>query len=177
MGLNGCKQLIIVTLPDQLQSSSCITTNEQPYMRVNIPLFSLEESGHMTPPIGRAPTLSAATPAKTPWKPRISLRGKVNDLLIQAMVGNSNWESEHSTMGKEATKEVVMPLSPKLEDLTPPIDSSSQVSMEEGNASMESNPVDISPMVAAHSSHSDSPSVDLTELQMDANLAADHYFL
>ena len=39
---------------------------------------------------------------------------------------------------------------------------------------MESNPVNVSPTLAAYSSHSGSPMVDLTELQMDANLAADH---
>ena len=39
---------------------------------------------------------------------------------------------------------------------------------------MESHPVNVSPMAAVYSSHSGSQMVDLTELQMDANLAADH---
>ena len=39
---------------------------------------------------------------------------------------------------------------------------------------MESNPVNVSPMAAAYSSCSGSPMVDLTELQTDANLAADN---
>ena len=56
----------------------------------------------------------------------------------------------------------------------PPIDTSSQASVEEGEASLESNPVNVSPTAAAYSSHSGSPMVDLTELQTDANLAADH---
>ena len=46
--------------------------------------------------------------------------------------------------------------------------------MEEGEASMESNPVNISPIAAVYSSHSSGPMVDLTEFQTDANLAADH---
>ena len=41
-------------------------------------------------------------------------------------------------------------------------------------APLESNPVNVSPIAAMYSSHSASPSVDLTELQTDANLAADH---
>ena len=77
-------------------------------------------------------------------------------------------------MGKEATEEVVVSLSHKSEDPTLPTDSSSQASMEEGNISMESNPVNISPTAATYSSCSDSPLVDLTELQTDANLATDH---
>ena len=55
-----------------------------------------------------------------------------------------------------------------------PVNTSSQASMEEGEASVESNPANISPTTAAYNSHSSSPSVDLTELQMDANLATDH---
>ena len=49
-----------------------------------------------------------------------------------------------------------------------------QTSVEEGEASLEINPVNVSPTTAAYSSCSDSPMVDLMELQADANLAADH---
>ena len=55
-----------------------------------------------------------------------------------------------------------------------PVDTSSQASMEEGEASLESNPANISPITAAYSSHSASLLVDPVELQMDANLATDH---
>ena len=41
-------------------------------------------------------------------------------------------------------------------------------------ASLESNPIYISPAVAANSSHSDSPLIDLTELWSDANQAANY---
>ena len=111
---------------------------------------------------------------QNPWKPRISLVTEVDDLLIQAMAGNSSHESEHSTTGKAATAEVVMSLSHKLEAPAPPIDSSSQASMEEGEASLESNPVNVSSIAAIYSSCSASPLVDLTELQTEANLAANH---
>ena len=76
-------------------------------------------------------------------------------------------------MGKEAATEADMSLFHKEEILALPIDTSSQASMEEGEASLESNPV-ISPTVAAYSSPSSSTMVDVTELRMDANLAADH---
>ena len=128
----------------------------------------------MTLPIGGVHTLPMTTPIKTPWKPRISLRGEVNDLLLQAMAGDSSWEFGHSAMGKEATEEVVMPLSPKLEDHALLINFLSHVSMEEGNTFKESNPVNASPTMAAHSSHINSPLVDFTELQTDANQAANH---
>ena len=41
-------------------------------------------------------------------------------------------------------------------------------------ASLESNPVKVSPTTTAYSSHSESPMADLTELQGHANLAANH---
>ena len=77
-------------------------------------------------------------------------------------------------MGKEAATEADMSLSHKVEVPALTMDSSSQASVEDGEASLESNPINISPTAAAYSSHSESPMVDLTELQGDANLAANH---
>ena len=111
---------------------------------------------------------------KPPGKPRISLRAEVNDLLDWAMADDSSHELEHSAAGKVATAEAVMSLSHKSEAPALPIDTSSKASVEEGEASLERNPVNISPTVAVYSSHSGSPTVDLMELQTDANLAADH---
>ena len=99
---------------------------------------------------------------------------EVDDLLKWGMADDSSNESEHSTEGKAAAAEAVMSLSHKAEVPGPPVDTSSQASVEEEEASLESNPVNVSPTVATYSSHSDSPMVDLTELQVDANLATDH---
>ena len=74
------------------------------------------------------------------------------------MVDDSSCKSEHSATGKVAAA----------------VDTSSQASVEEREASLESNPVNVSPTTAVYSSCSDSPMVYLMELQMDANLAADH---
>ena len=142
-------------------------TDEHPHMKIDIPLLPPEEPECTTLPID-------ATPPKTPWKPRISLVTEVDDLLIWAMAGDSSCESEHSATGKAATVEVVMSLSHKSEAPALLIDSSSQGIMEEGEASLESNPVNVSPIAAAYSSHSASPSVDLMELQTDANLPTNH---
>ena len=143
-------------------------------MRIDIPLPSPEEPECTTLPLGRAHAIPAATTPKTPWKPRISLTAEVNDLLDWAMADDSSHKSEHSTLGKVAATEVVMSLSHKLEAPALPVDTSSQASMEEGEASLESNPVNFSPIVAVYSCHSASPMVDLTELPMDVNLAANH---
>ena len=174
MGLNGGDQPVTINLPEPLHSGSSITTDKHPHMRIDIPLLPPEEPECMTPPLDGVHAIPAATTPKTPWKPRISLMAEVNDLLTWAMADNSSHELEHSTAGKAATAEAVMSLSHKLEVPAPPVDTSSQASMEEGEASLESNPVNVSPTAAAYSSCSGSAMVDLTELQMDTNLATYH---
>ena len=99
---------------------------------------------------------------------------EVNDLLNRGMANDYNCESEHSAMGKEAATEADMPLPHKAEVPAPPLDTSSQASVEEVEASLESNPINISPTMARCSSCSDSPTVGLAGLQEDANLAANY---
>ena len=90
------------------------------------------------------------------------------------MVDDYNCKSEHSTVGKEAATEADIPPPQKAEVPAPPLDTSSQASVEEVESSLESNPINVYPTMAACSSHSDSPTVDLMELQVDANLAANY---
>ena len=52
-----------------------------------------------------------------------------------------------------------------------------KVSAPETEASMESNPICNSPTAVAYSSHSDSPTMDLSELQGNAHLAINHMLL
>ena len=82
-----------------------------------------------------------------------------------------NHEPEHSTMAQELITKVDASLSQKAEVPALPPDTSSQVSAKGTEASVESNAVYISPTAVAHSSCSDSPSMDLSKLQTDANLA------
>ena len=174
VGLNGGDQLVTITLPEPLHSSSSITTDEHLHMRIDIPLLSPEEPECTTLPLGGVHAIPSATASKTPWKPRISPMAEVDDLLKWGMADDSSHESEHSASEKAAAVEAVMSLSYKLEAPAPPVDTSSQASAEEREASLESNPANVSPTMVMYSSCSGSPMVDVTELQMDANLAADH---
>ena len=99
---------------------------------------------------------------------------EVNDLLNQGMADDYNHEPEHSAMGEEAATGTDIPLPQKAEVPAPPLDTSSQASVEEMETSLESNPINVYPPMAACSSHSDSPMIDLMELQADANLAANY---
>ena len=77
-------------------------------------------------------------------------------------------------MGEEAAAGTDILLPPKVEVSAPPLDTSSQASVEEVETSLESNPINVYPPMAAGSNCSDSPMIDLTELQADANLAANY---
>ena len=101
---------------------------------------------------------------------------EVNDLLNRGMADDYNCKSEHSATGKEAATEADTSPPQKAEVPAPPLDTSSQASVEEMEASLESNRIYVSPTEAACSSCSDSPTVDLTELQEDANLTTNYMF-
>ena len=90
------------------------------------------------------------------------------------MVDNYNREPEHPTMGEEAAAgaDIFPPL--KAEVSAPPLDTSSQASVEETETSQESNPINIYSPMATGSNCSDSPMIYLMELQADANLATNH---
>ena len=99
---------------------------------------------------------------------------EVDNLLTWGMTEDYYCELEHSTMAKEpATKADTSPPQ-KTEVPALPLDTSSQVSVAEMEASMESNPICNSPTAVAYSSCSDSPTMDLPKLQADTNLAVNH---
>ena len=85
-----------------------------------------------------------------------------------------NSKPEHSAMGEEASAGADIFPPTKVEVSAPPLDTSSQASVEEMETSQESNPINVYSPMAAGSNHSDSPMIDVTELQTDANLAANH---
>ena len=70
-------------------------------------------------------------------------------------------------MEKELATEADISPPPKTEVPALPLDTSSQASVPETEATIESNPIHDSPTAVANSSYSDSPTMDLLELQAD----------
>ena len=100
---------------------------------------------------------------------------EVNDLLDRGMMDNYDRELEHSAMEVPTTEVDASP--PLKMDITVlPLDTSSQASAAETEASMGSNTVSISTMAATHSSWSSSPIVELSKLQSDAHMAVHSIF-
>ena len=142
----GTDEPVTTTLPELLHSGASITTNEHPYMRINIPPPPLEEPECTTSPADKVHTISATNSPKTPPKPRVSIVAEVNDLLTQAMADESSHELEHSPVGKAATVEAVTFPPHKSEASPLPVDTSSQASMEEAEASLKGLPANVSPI-------------------------------
>ena len=166
--------MVTIDLPEPLHSGSSVTTDEHPYLQIDIPLPTPEEPEHTTLLLGGASGTPVDNIPKTLWKPRVTLMVEVNDLLNQGMADDYDCEPEHSAMEEEAAAGTDIPLLPKAEVSTPPLDTSSQASVEEMETSQESNPINVYSPMAAGSNCSDSPTIDLTELQADDNLATNH---
>ena len=60
VGLNGSDQLVTINLSELLHSSSSITTDEHPYMRIDIPLPTPEEPECTTLPLGGVASYSSS---------------------------------------------------------------------------------------------------------------------
>ena len=169
--MNGHDEPIITTLPEPLSSGVSIIASEHLYLGIDIPSPPWGESDIKAPPIGKASPIMVPSPPKSPPKFKGSMTAEVNDLLSQAVTEASSCESEHSPLGKIAT--VVVTMSPPWKSEVSPqlVDTSSQASIEEAEASLEDLPANISLIAAAYSSGSVSPLVDPSELQANANRA------
>ena len=100
----------------------------------------------------------------------------MNDLIDQGMMDNYDQELEHSTTAEVPSTEADTSSPSKREKPVLLLDTHSQASAAETEASMESNPAGALPTAAAHSSCSSSPITHLSELQSDVHLAVNSMF-
>ena len=129
MGSNGGNQSVTIDLPGPLHSGSSVTTDEHPYIKIDIPSPTPEEQDHANLPLGRVHATLAVAMPKTPWKPRVTLTAEVGDLLTWGMTEDYDHELEHSAMAKELATETDTSPPLKMEVPALPLDTSSQVSV------------------------------------------------
>ena len=174
--LNGGNHLVTINLPEPLHTGCSVTSDEYPYIEVNIPTPVPEEQGSTSPPLGRKHDTPTTPQPKIPWKPRVTLTAEVNKLIDWGMMDNYDQESEHSVMTEVPTTEAdtIPPLKTEMPVLS--LDASSQASTAKTEASVESDPIGTSPTAVAHSSCSSSPTTHLSELQSDVHLAVNSMF-
>ena len=171
VGLNWHNEPVITTLSEPLSRGTSVIACKNLYLGINIPSSPMEESEHKVLPIGKASPNTVPSLPKSPPKFKCSMAAKVDNLLTQAMADVSGCESKHSPLGKITTVSVIMSPPQKSEVSLKLVNTSSQASAEEAEASLEDLPANISPIAAAYSSRCVSPPVDPSELQAHANTA------
>ena len=98
---------------------------------------------------------------------------EVSNLLSQAVLEASSCGSQQSSPRRPTTAVILMSLPQKTEGLLLSTNTSSQASIDEGEASLEDILINISPIAAISGSDSTSTLMDLAELQTNANKALD----
>ena len=90
IGLNGCNEPIITSLPEPLASSISLTVGEPVYLEIDILPSLVEEPDQKIPPLGEVSTIVIASPHKSipqNWKERAAChRGQ--EPLIPSNTGN-----------------------------------------------------------------------------------------
>ena len=165
-----------IDLPESLHTGSSVTTDEYPYIKVNISTLVPEEQDSASLPLGGKHNTPTTTQPKTPWKPRVNLRAEVDNLIDWGMMDNYDQESEHSIMAEVPATEVDASPPLKMEKPVLSLDTCSQASAAEMEASVENNPISTLPTAAAHSSCSSSPITHLSKFQSDVHLAVNSMF-
>ena len=176
MELNQGDQSVTIDLPESLHMGSSVINDKYPYIEVNIPSLVPKEQGNTDLLLGKKCNTATANQPKTSWKPRITLTAEVKDLISWGMMDDYDRESEHSTKVEVPSPEAVTSLPLKREKPVLLLDTHSQTSAAETEASGESNPAGTLPMAAVHSSHSSSPITCLSNLQSDVHLAINSMF-
>ena len=92
VGLNGCKDPIITSLPESLANGISLTGGRSVYLEVNIPQPIMEEPDQKALPLGRCSPILMASPLKTtPPKPEweVSMTMELRSLLSWVMLDTS----------------------------------------------------------------------------------------
>ena len=171
VGLNGQDEPVITSLPELLASGISLTTGEPICLGIDIPSPPVEELDQKIPPLGKVSTILVASPHKSPLKSEGSMTMEVRNLLSKALLGMSSCGSKHSSPRRPTP--VAVPTTPPQKPERPPqpVGTSSQVSAEGTEASLEDIPTSISPIAAISRTRSVTPLVDAMELWVNANKA------
>ena len=157
IGLNRHDEPVITTLPELLDSGISLIASEHIYLGIDIPSPPVEEPDQKMPPLEDIPAILITSPPKSPPKSEGSMITEVSNLLSQAVLEASSCESQHSSPRRPNTAVVFKSLPQKPEDWPWPANTSSEASINEGEAFLEDIPANISPIAAISGSRSISP--------------------
>ena len=178
VGLNGCKDPVVTTLPKSLANGISQMGGRSIYLEINILQSMAEELDWKALPLGKCSAVIIASPLKTtPLKPEreVSMTMEVRSLLSQAMLDMSGHGSGNSTQKRPNPVAILTPPPHKLRDLPKLVDNSSQVSalidIKMAETSLGEVPTTISPIAVTLRSRSITPPTDAGQLWEKANKA------
>ena len=134
VGLNGCKDPIIISLPESLANGLSLTGGEFVYLEIDIPQPLAKELDQKALPLGRCSTIIISSPFKTTppkLEREVSMTMEVRILLSWAILDTSGHGSGNSTPKRPNPVVVLTPPPHKWKDLPKPVGTSSQVSTQD----------------------------------------------
>ena len=178
-GLNRCQVLVIMSLCDLLSNSMTMLKGEPTFLQVDLSQFTTkgQESKALSLSSDLSPTLASHPTRALPIKVegQRSMTTEVSKLLSWAVLDTSGLASINSTPKRSESLAVATPLPLRLEDSAKPVDTSSQVSvpddMEMDDPTLEEIHASPSHPVETPGPSSRAPSLDVTQLQEEANRA------
>ena len=171
IGLNWHDEPIITSLPELLASSISLTAGKPIYLGIDIPSPPVEEPDQQILPHGKVSTIVVASPHKSSPKLEGSMTMEVRNLLSQTILEMSSCGSENLSPRRPTPVAVPLTALQKPEGPPQPVATSSQVSAEAAEASLEDIPASISSIAAVSRTRSVTPPVDAMELWANANKA------
>ena len=171
VGLNGCEEPIITSLPESLANSISLTGGGSIYLEINILQPMSEEPDLEASPLGKCSAFIMASLLKTTppkLEREVSMTMEVRCLLSQVMVDTSSHGSGNLTPKRPNPVVILTPTPDKLKDLSRLVDTLSKVSAQDNvemvEASLEGVPTTISPIAATPRSRSITPPTNVGQL-------------
>ena len=158
--LNRCEEPIKTSLLEPMANGVSLTRGKSIYLEIDILQSPAEEPDQKVLPIGKGSTTMISSPHKsTPQKleGEGSMTMEVRNLLSQVMLNMSGHGSENLTVRRPNPVVILTPPPHKPKELLQLVDTSSQVSAEMAEASLEGTPASISPIAMAFRSGSITP--------------------
>ena len=177
-GFNRCQIPVIMSMPELLSKGMTMLEGESAFLQVGLSQSTTKEQEFKVLSLGSGlnTTPASSTPRASPQvEDQISMTMEVSKLLSKVVLDTSGLASRSSTLKRPGSLALATPLPLKLEETAKPVDTFSQVSIPDD---VEMDDPTLEEINASPSHHdgtpeprSNAPSLDVTQLQEEANKA------
>ena len=178
-GLNRCQISVITSLPESLSNGVTLLEGKPTSLQVDLSQSVPKGQESKAPSLGGGLSLPSATSPTRALPPKaesqISMTMEVSKLLSRAVLDTSGLASRSSTPKRPGPLALATTLPLKLENSAKPVDTSSHVSTLDNTVRDDPALEEICdfppPLVETPGPSSEAPSLDVTQLQEEANKA------